>query len=348
MLLTNLSQVLTRNDDLLHASSTLLVNMPQDNFADHLKQLSQNSDITFFDTQYDAHLFHQSFSYANAVFSSCYKSEHLHDLVIMTFPKSKAELNFILAMLSESLTEDARILVVGENKSGIKSLHKLTQSYHQFVEKIDAARHCLLFEMAITTLPKFTLEDWYKTYHITINNQSCTIAALPGVFSQNGLDKGTKVLFNYLPSNLSGQVLDFGTGAGVIATYLGKSNPNIALTLADVSALALASAEKTLSLNGLTGKLIATDSLSAISSQYDHVVTNPPFHQGTKTHYAATETFLAGINRHIKPEGSLTVVANSFLKYQPIMEKCFMNVSVLGIQQGFTVYSARGKSRLSS
>ncbi|WP_286271393.1 methyltransferase [Thalassotalea hakodatensis] len=341
MFLTNLSQVLARHDDLLIASSPLLVNMPQDNFANHLQQISSADEITFYDTQYDAYLFRDNTVKSNAIFHSQYQSKTLHDLVIMTFPKSKKELTFTLAMLSANLSENARILIVGENKSGIKSISKLTQGYHNTLDKIDSARHCVLYELTLNKLPTFNLEDWFQYYDLTINGEQCVIAALPGVFSQGGLDKGTSVLFEYLSNNLSGHVLDFGTGAGVIATYLAKTNQHITIELADVSALALASAEKTLKINKLSGNLIATNSLSSIKAQYDHVVTNPPFHQGIKTHYAATESFLAGIHKYIKPNGTLTVVANSFLKYQPIMASYFKKVSTAATKHGFTVYSAR-------
>lgn len=39
-----------------------------------------------------------------------------------------------------------------------------------------------------------TLQDWLKTYTIQIDQQSLTICALPGVFSQDHLDVGTAVL----------------------------------------------------------------------------------------------------------------------------------------------------------
>ena len=163
---------------------------------------------------------------------------------------------------------------------------------------------------------------------------------MPGVFSQAKLDIGTKVLLENLPSFPSGELLDFGCGAGVIAAFIGNTTENITLSLTDVSALALASAEKTLSLNQLSGTIFPTNSLNNISKQYQHVISNPPFHQGINTHYQATESFLNGINQHINPNGSLTIVANSFLQYLPIMQKTFAKVGKLQQEKGFTVYHA--------
>jgi 16S rRNA (guanine1207-N2)-methyltransferase len=164
------------------------------------------------------------------------------------------------------------------------------------------------------------------------------VVALPGVFSQNGLDIGTQVLLENLPKKITGELLDFGCGAGVIASYLGKVFPEIKLHLLDVSALALYSAQATLKLNNLTGHVFPSDSLSDLKGKYDYIISNPPFHQGLKTNYQATETFLSKIKPHLKPKGQVTVVANSFLRYQPIMEEAIGRTQVLAKQKGFSLY----------
>lgn len=343
MSLTNLSQVLLRNDDLLTAETPLLINLPQDDFAIELNRINPSSQITFFDTLFDHHIQRKKFNFAEAKFTACYQTQLKHDLVILTFPKSKKELAFTLAMIAPTLADDARVLVIGENKSGIKSLSKLVKEQTHYVTKIDAARHCILFELALNHHTPFDLAQWFSTYTFTQDNIDYEIAALPGVFSQAKLDKGTEVLFEKLPNTIKGKVLDFGTGAGVIATFIGKKHPNCTLFLADVSALALASAEKTLAINCLSGHVFATNSMSHIQEQFDTVVTNPPFHQGQKTHYAATESFLKQISKFVSHNGQLLVVANSFLTYEPIMRKGFTNICRLTEKNGFTVYQANKK-----
>ncbi|GHF78547.1 methyltransferase [Thalassotalea marina] len=343
MSLTNLSQVLLRNDDLLIANFPLLINMPDDNFASELNRLKSDNNVTFFDTHFGNHLQRKKFTFANAVFTACYETKLKHDLVIMTFPKSKKELAFTLAMVAPKLADNARILVIGENKSGIKSLDKLVKDQATYVTKIDSARHCILFEMALNHQMPFDLQTWFSTYTFNHQEIQCKIAALPGVFSQAKLDKGTEVLFDVLPDDINGKVLDFGTGAGVIATLIGKKFPTTELHLADVSALALASAEKSLALNGLSGNVFATDSMSNIRGNFDTVITNPPFHQGLKTHYAATETFLKQIAQFVNVRGKMLVVANSFLSYEPLMRNNFSQICRLIEKKGFTVYRADKK-----
>lgn len=337
----NVNQLLSRNIDALSANTPLFVNIESDGF------------FTEYLSHYpNAHLncYYSNFSQYNncdlppetrltSHFCAHYQSDKKHDLVVMSFPKSKAEFAFTLAMLAASTTPDALIVIVGENKSGIKSAAKLSKNHLAYCNKNDAARHCLLFAgQFIETLPAFNIEDYYKYYEFQVNQHTVKVAALPGVFSQNSIDVGTEVLLENLPEVITGKVLDFGCGAGIIAAYIGVLNPDTHLTLADVSALALESAQKTLSLNGLRGNCIASNSLSHIKERYDYVISNPPFHQGIKTHYAATEQFLAQISQHITDNGSITIVANSFLQYPPIMEKSIGPTKTVCKKNGFSIY----------
>ncbi|MCO4799555.1 MAG: methyltransferase [Colwelliaceae bacterium] len=342
MYLSNLSQVLLRNDELLKANFPLLINMPDDELSQRLCDLNTNCDITFYDNNYELHQLHKKNINNQCIFSAQYQSEQIHDLVIINFPKSKKELSYTLAMLASHTTENSKILIIGENKSGIKSVSKLVKEQTIFCEKVDSARHCILFETQLSNHHvAFNIEDWFHYYHVNINNKTFKVAALPGVFSQAKLDVGSQILLENLSDDIYGEVLDFGCGAGVIACFIGLNNKNSTLTLADVSALALASSEKTLAINNLSGEIIATNSLSNISNKYQYVISNPPFHQGIKTHYAATEKFLAGIKEHIHKQGQLTIVANSFLKYQPIIEHSIGKTEKICIKQGFTIYQAR-------
>ena len=181
-----------------------------------------------------------------------------------------------------------------------------------------------------------------KSYQINVSGITLTIASLPGVFSQKKLDVGTALLLDNLPKDMQGKVLDFGCGAGVISCFIGKKFANTDLSLLDVSALAIASAKKTLLLNGLTGNVFASNSLSNVSENYQHIVSNPPFHQGTKTSYQATEDFLRGIKKHLvsnkNNKSNITIVANSFLQYLPLMQQHIGKTETIARKQGFTIY----------
>jgi 16S rRNA (guanine1207-N2)-methyltransferase len=348
MSMSNISQVLISNSELLSAHSPLLINMIEDGFIAHYLGEYPQAKITCYNTNFIDYLAinDKHNCQITTLFASEYTSNIKHDLVIINFPKSKGELAFTLAMVEPYLLNNAKIMLVGEKKGGVQSSPKLTQHFLSNCQKIDAARHCLLFGGIHTVAEDenraFSIDDWYKHYQINISGVELTIASLPGVFSQKKLDVGTALLLDNLPESMQGKVLDFGCGAGVISCFIGKKFSDTNLSLLDVSALAIASAKKTLKLNGLVGNVFASNSLSNVNESYQHIVSNPPFHQGTKTNYQATEDFLRGIKKHLtatkQTKSDITIVANSFLQYLPIMQQHIGKTETTARKQGFTIY----------
>ena len=343
MSISNISQVLLRNRELLTANTPLFINLVSDGFIENYLTDNPNAKISCYNTNYIDYFAIKNNHNANVVssFTSEYKSDLKHDLVIINFPKSKDELAFTFAMIAPYLLNDAKIVLVGEKKGGVQSSPKLTQHFLSHCQKIDAARHCLVFAGIVNIerlSERFNINDWFKNYQISVDSVELTIASLPGVFSQKKLDIGTALLLSNLPETMQGKVLDFGCGAGVISCFIGKKFPSTQLSLLDVSALAITSAKKTLALNNLSGEVFASNSLSKVSEKYQNIVSNPPFHQGTKTSYQASEDFLRGVKVHITPRGSVTIVANSFLQYLPIMQQHIGVTKRLINKQGFSIY----------
>jgi 16S rRNA (guanine1207-N2)-methyltransferase len=340
---SNVNQLLIRNIDLLEGNFPLLVNLDANELFAKWFEAYPKANITCFSNNFGQYQTIEQHCHEQVknVFGVSYEAKKEHDLVVVAFPKSKAELAFTLAMIAPAINEETCIVIVGDNKSGIKSVAKLSNDYLAHCIKQDSARHCLLYS-ARHKKPSmlFNLGDWFSYYDVNIAQNTIKIAALPGVFSQKGLDKGTKVLLDHLSLNITGSVFDFGCGAGVISAAIGKACPDVELTLADVSALAIKSSEETLKLNGIQGQCIATDGLSQVHGKFDYILSNPPFHQGIKTHYAATELFLSECAKHMTHHGSLIVVANSFLKYQSIMEQSVGATLQIIKENGFTVYKS--------
>jgi len=355
MSLSNPSQVLLRNSELLIAKSPLLINLPEDGFIDAYLAFHQPESIICFNTNFidyqaitKKHGSSSTHKNVQTTFASSYQTKTCHDLVIIAFPKSKAELNFTLAMIAHCVNDATKILLVGEKKGGIQSAAKLTQHILSCCQKVDSARHCMLF-VGLFQPEKlsdvFNLQDWFTKYHITVEGITLTIASLPGVFSQQKLDVGTALLLANLPNNMTGKTLDFGCGAGVISCFIGKKFSDVTLSLLDVSALALTSAKESLALNGLSGHVFPSNSLSDVNDKYQYVVSNPPFHQGIKTHYQASEDFLAGIKEKLNKQGNITIVANSFLRYHPIMQAHIGRTQIVTKDKGFTIYQAQLSSK---
>jgi len=296
--------------------------------------------VTVFTTNYGYHRQLESQPEITSVFGAEFDQETQADMVLLYWPKAKAEAEYLLAMLMAKLGENTEIVVVGENRSGIKSIEKMFKPYG-LITKYDSARRCSFYWGQCTQTPEsFELDKWFKSYQVSYKETSLTIKSLPGVFSHGEFDIGSKLLLDTLP-NLTGKVLDFGCGAGVIGSVMATLNPGIELEMCDISALAVESSKATLVANGLTGKVFASDVYSDTSNDYDFIISNPPFHAGLDTSYSATETLLAKAPSYQNKAGQLLIVANSFLKYPPIIEKAFGNCETLNKTTKFAIYSAK-------
>ena len=283
------------------------------------------------------------------------KTSSEFDAVIVYFPKSKDEFNFTLHNILALTKLEAPVWIVGDNKGGVKTCDKMLQQFCPKARKVNSAKHCALYQTSLQSKPStFDIDKWFKHFDLTIDNKTIKVSSLPGVFSHGSLDVGTDVLLNNLPIKPSGKVLDFGCGAGIIGSFLAAINPSIEVTGLDVSALAITSSERTFANNGVNGKCVLSDGLSELlctkssglfiassgQSSFKQVITNPPFHTGIKTDYAVTEGFIAQIKQFIEARGSLTIVANSFLKYQPLLEQQFGSFNTVYKDKRFSVYHA--------
>lgn len=295
--------------------------------------------VTVFTSNYSYYRQLENCTSIQRFYGAEFTAETKADLVMLYWPKAKAEAEYLLAMLFAKLGKETEIIVVGENRSGVKSIEKMFAPYGKVV-KYDSARRCSFYWGQCFEQPQsFNLQDWFKTYTVNIGEQSLTVKSLPGVFSHGEFDVGSQLLLDTLPK-LKGKVLDFGCGAGVLGAVMASRNPDIELEMCDISAFAVASSQATLEANGLTGKVFASDVYSDTAQDYQFIISNPPFHSGLDTSYSATETLLAQAPKHLKRAGELFIVANSFLKYIPIIEQSFGKCATLNKTTKFAIYHA--------
>ncbi|KJY80073.1 16S rRNA (guanine(1207)-N(2))-methyltransferase RsmC [Vibrio nigripulchritudo] len=331
------SQIAERNLEYFEGKHVLVAGEAEDLFPLDLAKHCES--VTVFTTHYGYFRQYEKHPNVTRVFSEAYTEQTDADLVLLYWPKAKAEAEYLLAMLMNHLGQGTEIVVVGENRSGIKSIEKFFKPYG-VIKKYDSARRCSFYWGQCTSEPApFELADWFKSYTLPINGQDVVIKSLPGVFSHGEFDVGTQLLLKTLPE-LKGKVLDFGCGAGVIGATMAMQYPEIALTMCDVSALAVASSKATLEANGLKGNVIPTDVYSDIDAGFDFLISNPPFHSGLDTSYSATETLLADAPDYLSQNGKLHIVANSFLKYPPIIEEAFGECVLVEKTNKFAIYQA--------
>jgi len=124
------------------------------------------------------------------------------------------------------------------------------------------------------------------------------------------------------------RLLDMGTGSGAIAVALAHSRPDLAVSALDLSATALAVAQRNASRHGAAIRLLRSDWYGAVGGErFDLIVANPPYIVAGDAHLAqgdlrfepldaltdhadglaALRAIVAGAAAHLTPHGRLLV-----------------------------------------
>ncbi|NLZ78963.1 MAG: class I SAM-dependent methyltransferase [Gammaproteobacteria bacterium] len=325
------SQVLLRNVELF-TGQILLAGLPADEL---LTELPAAQGWSWHAGEYEQ----LSQRYAGRCTFSTQAPEAGYSAGVVFLPKSRELTEYLLQELAAKIPSGV-LFLVGEKRAGAERAAKQLAAFGR-TSKVDSARHCQLWRCQVVDKPQTpSLDALSKAFTVTAAQQSIQVCSVPGVFSHGRLDLGTQLLLECLADLPAGHYLDFGCGAGVVGSFLKKTYPDSQVTLLDVDAFAVHSSQLTLATNELEATTIAGDGIHAAPKQLAAIISNPPFHQGVHTQYETTETLLREAAEHLQPGGELRIVANSFLKYPPLIEQHLGPCTVLAERNGFKVYRA--------
>lgn len=274
-------------------------------------------------------------------------AKHSLDGVVIFMPKSKQQLAMLIDNASYLVKPNASVLVLGENKAGIKSVGKMLEKVGAQVNKIDSAKHCALYAVnIIEPLNHFDINDYSLVHDYTIHGQTLKIFSLPGVFGHKQIDPGTEILLEQLsPASLAktrGHIYDFACGTGIIGCYLAKAiSKTKVVTMSDISALAVYCAEQSARLNEVDAEVIACAGVAQHERKFDMIVSNPPFHEGIQQDYSITENFIKQAFSRSHQYASMTIVANRFLPYPDILDAVYKGFTEVAASNKFRVYGAK-------
>ena len=173
---------------------------------------------------------------------------------------------------------------------------------------------------------------------LTALGNALTFTTDAGVFSRDGLDRGTELLLEALPA-LSGRVLDLGCGWGAVGVALGKKYPALGIVMTDINSRAVELARRNLAANGVKAEVVQGDGFQSVAGDFDAIVTNPPIRAGKAVIYG----LFADARAHLKPGGALYVVirkqqgAPSALNY---LREVYAGAEVIERGSGFHVIRA--------
>lgn len=344
---TNPSRLLYRQLESLEGDSPLIVAPPDDGFAVHFAaKTGTGTSVHNFDLR-SQHYHHQQFvesglDGSRVGFGDWYQPlEALHGSAIVFLPKGRDLIDYVLRMASQAVDAGGFVYLVGENNAGIRSARDTFSEIVGDVVWSEAARHCVMYAARNRQRASLMTElDYLRTDAVTVGDTTFSVKTLPGVFSRGRLDEGTEFLLRSLPE-LKGRVLDFGCGCGIIGAAIKHRSPDAVVELLDASAIAVRSARLTLEANSMSdARVYASDGFSEVEGRFDAIVSNPPFHRGVGTDYEVVERMILSAESYLNPDGRLFIVANRFLKYKPLLERSFTNVSIFAENNAYRVYQA--------
>lgn len=262
--------------------------------------------------------------------------------VILRIPKNLDQLRYWIEICRQHLPADTRYFLAGMAKhipvSWLNWLEANSGQYRQF----PIERKARLMEISEPHADK-QLVLW-QGYRLDESEQPVELKGLPGVFSRNSQDIGSRFLLEQHQARqlpLHGKVCDLGCGNGLLGIALAKRFPDIELTLADDSLLAVESAIANAEHNGLQATVAHSDLLEDVIGTFDFIVCNPPFHDGHKQMSDIAELMFEQSAARLQPQGELLVIANRHLPYRPVLKRFFRKADVIAENPKFMLYRCR-------
>jgi len=332
-------------------SQLLLQQLPNDQLSDSVLLVNPPSDDLFLSVPKTWHVASFSFANKNTYEKHGFQSHAIDkpvdqkfEHIIVFLPKAKQRIQYTIHFAQHALSENAEMWFVGENKGGIKSLAKNLKKDFEQADKFTTGKHSAIVSCSgPLNSVEFNVDNYYSQQK---NELGLDLKALPGVFSQEHLDKGTQVLLDNMPRKIKGRVLDFGCGAGVIGAFISQNREFEEIDMLDDDLLAVKSAQLNIEANKIPyTEAHARNGLGEVGERYSWIISNPPFHQGIKTDYNATEAFLNDAKNHLKLSGKLCIVFNEFLNYETILRQHFKGINEIAKEKGFKVVVCEGIMR---
>jgi len=260
------------------------------------------------------------------------------DTLWIQCPKSFDQLHWWLLLAFEQLGPGINVSIAGMAKHiPIKWLNWLQLHNDNYIQHPIKKKARLIEFNLSARLPELKR---LKTYP---GPDEKPISALPGVFSRDHMDIGSRFFIHHLQQlpPLSGKVVDLGCGNGLlsIAALMNGSDNLIEMILCDDSSLALKAASDNLNLrNQANAQLHHTDALLSVLGPVDTILCNPPFHTGNRISTAAAERMFSQSSKLLSSNGQLLIIANRHLGYKPLLKKDFKNISTVASDSKFVIY----------
>jgi 16S rRNA (guanine1207-N2)-methyltransferase len=119
-----------------------------------------------------------------------------------------------------------------------------------------------------------------KLISATINNVELQFQTTPGLFSPDGVDRGTLAMLSVASFSPDDRVLDLGCGYGAVSIYAAKIFGQDRVVMSDVDETCAELAKMNAALNGVGQiRTYVSDGLAGVPDKdFTLILSNPPYH----------------------------------------------------------------------
>ena len=246
------------------------------------------------------------------------------DVAVMNllYQRSNAWVMYGLQVAVYALKAGGRLYVMGAKDRGVLSVAKRMQAQFGNVETLAISKG---HRVVCCIQPQQNVVGLFLGDRYPLAGTRNRTELVPAVFANGKLDEGTQLLLEALEVHVTDEALDIGCGAGFIGMHIAGLASKGMVTMVDASLAAVDAAQGMIERSGLTNiRVLASDGAQEVlSERFDLVVTNPPFHLGGIQTTETAERFIREAAQVLRPRGRFYLVANRFLKYEPVMRSCF-------------------------
>ena len=265
-----------------------------------------------------------------------------YDLVLMAAPKGRDFARAFLWSTFRALRQGGKVYISGANTSGIKSTLADAEMLFGRNVTLNTKQHHRIGVSLRSSAEKAFPTGWGSDPTVSVTRAmqtpqgSFTLATMPGVFSWEHVDDGTRLLLELIEVTPDASVLDIGCGNGIIGIVAAQRAKQVVMI--DDNLLAVRCAMESVQINQLANvHVLAGDVYGGMDATFDLIVSNPPFHQDFDVTLNVAQRIIRDAKRHLNPNGKLVIVANAFLSYEKLMAEYLSDVQVLAKNSRYMV-----------
>lgn len=265
-----------------------------------------------------------------------------YDQAVLVLPAERGSRYVELALwgAAHSLRRGGRLWIAGDIRKGFETYFKQAQAWlgYGLVSHREGSLRVAVLEKENPTPPG---EAGWESFKAEVWGRPLSFHHLPGVFSTGHLDPASRLLLHTFHPSLTEDVkgrtvLDLGGGYGGLSLPFAAAGASV--TVVEDDWVSVLSAQASFRANGLEGRVFHSDVEEALppADRFDIIISNPPFHLGGEVILDVAQAFVQAARSRLCSGGRFYLVANSFLKYEPLLEAAFGNLSTLR-REGYKV-----------